>query len=432
MDRTNATGRRSIVWSASGGTRHIIVGTMIGAVAVYLFQVWGARVLGAIDFAPVSALWTVYFLGFTMFLLPVEQFVVRRLSLTGSSMKALRPSLPTLAGVIAGATILATSFVFVTRDRLFQGEAAFAVVTALIFASYGTFVVGRGILAGRHRFGAFGWVVGAEAVVRLLAAIALLAVSQTPLMMGVAMVVGAWVILAPRPFRRSGNEATDTGEAIADEDTTSAGRFLTGLTIGTVASQAILAAGPLVVAALGADAAAVSVFFVTFTLFRGPLTAAYNLFAKVLSRFTMEVAAGEYARLKAQAAWITGIGSISTLVVALIAAQLGPFIVELMFGREFRPSAPLAALAAAGVILAGTALFAGQVLVASGASGRLAWAWLIAVVAGVIALIPDVATPSIRVGVSFVIAEGVAVVATMTGVAITKPHSAAVGHPRLG
>ncbi|MBP1633138.1 MAG: hypothetical protein H6Q11_1426 [Acidobacteria bacterium] len=70
---------------ASDGTPYIVGGTIVASLGSYLFQIIGARALadvgGPAAFDPVSALLTVHFLVFTVLLLPVEQFEIRRVTL---------------------------------------------------------------------------------------------------------------------------------------------------------------------------------------------------------------------------------------------------------------------------------------------------------------------------------------------------------------
>src|SRR3989337_3844215 len=69
-------------WPARRGTgiAYMIVGTLIAAVAAYLFQLVAGRDLGPTAFAPITVLWTIQFLVFTTVFVPMEQLTIRRLS----------------------------------------------------------------------------------------------------------------------------------------------------------------------------------------------------------------------------------------------------------------------------------------------------------------------------------------------------------------
>ena len=55
----------------------MVSGGLIGAIGAYLFQVYGGRALGPEAFAPISVLWTLFFILATVLLVPVEQYVTR-------------------------------------------------------------------------------------------------------------------------------------------------------------------------------------------------------------------------------------------------------------------------------------------------------------------------------------------------------------------
>jgi len=116
-------------------------------------------------------------------------------------------------------------------------------------------------------------------------------------------------------------------------------------------------------------------------LARAPLTFGYNLIARVLPPFTEMAARGERRELRA---WARGMGIASAFLAVIgagLGALLGPILVSFAFGNDFKPPADLAALAAAGVVLAGGGLFIGQILVARGQPLRLAVAWIFALIA---------------------------------------------------
>jgi len=199
-------------------------------------------------------------------------------------------------------------------------------------------------------------------------------------------------------------------------------RFMAGFLIATAASQAVLAAGPLVVGALGASSAAISVFFVTTTLFRGPMSASYNLLARILPGLTRRADAGETATINRLARNLAIAGAAGAVVVGSLAAVAGPQVVQFLYGQEFRPSVTLAAFAAASVVVGIVGLGTTQVLVGRGDTDRMAIAWLVAVAAAAIAIVVVQADPTIRVAAGFLVGETVALVG-LTVSAIVPPRS---------
>lgn len=400
------------------GTGHILAGSLFAGIAAYAYQILGGRTLGATDFAPVSVLLTIHFLTFIVFLLPVEQLVVRRLTLDPS-----QAGLPKRAWWLAGITVVAaTTFSWLGVDRFLNGDRRFIAFTALTVAMHATYAAARGHLAGWRRFRAYGYVSGGANVLRFGVAVAVLAIRPSASGLAIALIVGPAIALVWRPFKRANSKQRPIGEAPVGET-----GLLSGLVLSSAASQALLLAGPVVAALLGATQAAVSIVFATFTLFRAPLTFGYNLIARVLPPFT-EMAARQQKR--ELAAWARGIGFAGlglSILGALVGYAVGPWVVEIAFGSEFRPETSVAALVAGGVVLAGAGLFVAQVLVAQGKPEVLGIAWMFGLVAAVAALALSSGDPIMRVSVSFLAGEVVALSALAVGAATELASTESAG-----
>ncbi len=396
------------------GTGHILAGSLIAGLAAYAYQIIGGRTLGATDFAPVSVLLTIHFLTFIVFLLPVEQLVVRRLTLDPS-----HSGLPRTALWLAGTTVVAaTAFAWLGVDRFLNGDRRFIAFTALTVAMHAGYSAARGHLAGWRRFREYGYASGGANLMRLLVAIVVLTLRPSASGLALALIAGPVITLVWRPFRRVQNDRN----VLTADDVASVGDqgLLSGLVLSSAASQALLLAGPVVAAMLGAAQALVSVVFATFTLFRAPLTFGYNLIARVLPPFT-EMAARQQRR--ELAAWARGIAFAGVGLAGLGFAAgyfIGPWVVDIAFGSEFRPDAMPAALVAAGVILAGSGLFVAQVLVAQGKPSVLGISWAIGLIAAIAVLIGSDGDPFTRVALSFIAGEAVALTSLAAG-AITRP-----------
>ena len=385
------------------GTVAIVAGTAVSALSVYLYQVIAARTLGSELFASIGVMWTISFLVFTVLNIPVEQYVTRRLTLGGGRWLPDRDAIlivatPLLAGIVIGAV-----FVAATLDRFFAGSSGFVVAAVAILISRGLLTVGRAFLAGRRRFTAYGAIVALEGVVLVALAIGVAATSASALAFVAILAISPLVVVLARPL------ATTTTEMpmLADSIPAGAG-FLGALIVATAASQIILAAEPVIVSFVGGTATAVSVVFVTFTLFRGPVTSAYNLIARVLPDFTVMASAGDDHRLKV---WAERIGIAGVALAALFGAGgwvLGPIVVEVLYGAEFAPPSVVSGLAAAAVGFALASLFLNQIFVARGETGRLAVIWLLALLAATVALFVSTAEPMIRVATAFLVGEAAA------------------------
>lgn len=372
----------------------MVVGSLVGAIGAYVFQVLGGRLLGPDGFAPIGTMWTAFFIIATVLLVPVEQYVTREASLGRRVLGSLarRP----LVRMAAIATAVSVVFVLVSAESLFAGNRLYALQLGILTVGYAAMVVGKGVLAGHRRFSGVGWILIGEGAVRLAAAgffVLVLAPSATALAWG--MVCAPLAVVATR-FWRIDAATTEPGRP------EQARSFLGAYVAGSSASQVLLAAAPLAVAAAGGSPALVSIAFVTWTLFRGPLTLIYSLQGRLLPYLVR--AGGDDTRRVA--AIVVLVGGALVAIGGLVGWGVGPDVVGLLYGAEFRPGAVTSGLVAAGVVAASAAQVAGQVLVATGATGRLARAWMsgLAVAAVVVVAVP-LLDPDVRVAAGFAAGE---------------------------
>ncbi|MBU1226353.1 MAG: hypothetical protein KJ698_03935, partial [Actinobacteria bacterium] len=175
----------------------MVVGTLIAAVAAYLFQLIAGRVLGPTDLQPIVVLWTVQFLVFTIVFMPMEQLTIRRLNSAVARAAPWRLFLLLIAASTAGAV----GYGMLTLDRQFDGDLWYLVVLAALIIAYGGFALGRGYLAGRLRYREYGLSTFAESMLRLVLAIALLTAGMGSLGLSWTLVAGALVIWFWLPLR---------------------------------------------------------------------------------------------------------------------------------------------------------------------------------------------------------------------------------------
>lgn len=376
------------------GTTFMVAGGLIGAVGAYLFQLYGGRVLGPDAFAPVSVLWTAFFILATILLVPVEQYITREVA---SGRKAVPADLKP-AFVMAGiGSLVGGAFVALTLDDLFNGDAQYIGQIVLLMVGYSLLFVGKGIFAGSRRFNLVGWALIIETAVRLFAGIVALQVVASGVSLGWAMVIGGFSVLGMGWWRH------DKGDVI--EPSSPARSFLSGYAGGTASSQVLLGGAPIAAAALGASPALISIVFVTFTLFRAPLTLIFALQGRILpylvglAREKDDVRLGRIARL------VVVFGAALALLGGLVGWLIGADVVVLLYGEEFLPARTMAMFAAGGVMAAAAAQITSQVLVAEGRTRRLAVAWLGGLIVAIVALFFIGGDPDIRVAGSFAIGE---------------------------
>lgn len=376
------------------GTTFMVAGGLIGAIGAYAFQLVGGRALGAAEFAPVSLLWTTFFILATILLIPVEQYVTREVA---SGRKALPADLKPTAAVAGIGTLVGGGFVAVTLDDLFRGDPQYIAQIVLLMVGYSLLFLGKGVLAGRRRFAGVGWVLIIETVVRLLAGIAAVVSVATAPSLGWAMVIGGFSVLVLRWWRH------DRGDP--DMEHTPAVRFLAGYSGGTSSAQLLLAGAPLAVAALGGSDALISITFFTFTIFRAPLTLIFALQGRILPFLVGLAGDARKEELARIARLVFAAGIVLTALGALVGWLVGPEVMVLLFGEEAEPTRIVAMLAAGGVMAAAAAQITSQVLVAEGRTSRLAWAWFGGLMVALVVLLVISGEPDTRVAIAFIAGE---------------------------
>jgi O-antigen/teichoic acid export membrane protein len=390
------------------GTTFMVSGGLIGAVGAYLFQVYGARSLDPEAFAPVGVLWTAFFILATIVLVPVEQYVTREVA---SGRRALPNDLKPALAMAAIGGVIGGLFVLVTLDSLFSGDPVYIVQIVLLMMGYALLFVGKGVLAGSRRFADVGWVLVVETGVRLLAGVVLLQLVLDATSLGWAMVVGGFSVLALVWWRH------DRGRPEASA--APARPFLAGYVGGTSSSQMLLGGAPIAVAALGGSPALVSILFVTFTLYRAPLTLIFALQGRILPYLVGLSRDANHHQLVRIARGVVLGGAGLALAGGVVGLLIGPEVVGLLYGEEYMPTPLVAMLAAGGVMAAASAQIASQVLVAEGRTARLSWAWFGGLVVGVVVLLVARGTPDARVAIAFAAGE-IAALALMALLAIRR------------
>jgi len=380
------------------GDRWLAGGIVTGTVLAYVFQLVGGRLLGPELFAPVSVLWTLMFLTGTVGLTPVEQYVAREAT---SGRRVLTRRSTAIAAVIVVTAAVAATSIAVTLDSLFLGDRGFVVLGILLVATTGPLFVARGLVVGARRFDLYGLMLGLEGLGRLVVgALGLLVVGgPVGVAWGIALGPALGLLVPALRFERLAREPA-SGSAAA---------FLGPYIGASGASQLLIAGAPLAVAALGAEPATISIVFVTFTLFRAPVTIVYLLQGRLLNLLVRIGLAGDTVRL-GRIRWRIQVGGgVGIALAGTVGWLAGPDVVAFLYGSAFRPDPLVAALAATGVAAAGTAQLLGQLLVAAGRTTALArrWAVGLATALGILVAGPTLlgTSPAMTVAAAFMAGE---------------------------
>ncbi len=385
----------------------IALGALVASFGAYGFQVVGGRSLGADGFAPVAAIWTIGFLVHTIVMLPVEQMTTRTVTLTGgdklSQQTRRQVAIALTMGAVVGIVVATAG-----TPRFFEDSYAFVAVMALLMVGRAVMTLGRGVMAGRGRFAVYGISMMFEAAALMALGVLFATLDVGAAWFGASIAAAPLTVLLVRPYRVRAN-AVKTDRPLPD--TTG---LLQLLVVAAALSQLILAGGPLVVGLVGGTAAEVSIYFITFTLLRGPITASYGLATRFLAAMATALNEGRPETLHQ---WATRLGAVGAGLAAIAGAAsyfILPGIIEILYGSEFRPSAIVGGLGGAGAVAALVILFVTQILIARGRTRELAIGWLVAAAAAGLVLGISDAEPLLRVAYAFAAGEVSAFLAIAT------------------
>jgi O-antigen/teichoic acid export membrane protein len=387
-----------------------LIGSLVGGLLAYVFQVAGGRALGSAAFAPIANLWTLQYVIMAILLFAIEQYEVRTVAAAGGDVRALHGAWPFLWTIIIAVALGATALLVVFADKLLGGSTGLALVGGLWVITAGAFGMVRGIYGGRAEYKMSGIATAADWLARISLALLVLTVAAFATTRNLAwtLPLGAVPFLVWWWLRGRHARAAHTTAA---PDQSRPGSYLAGLSFANGSLQLLLGIGPLVVVALGESPTAVSAFFVTAALARAPFLIGIGFVPRLLTPLTRMAEAGDYAHVRGLA-WLVVTGTIALAAVAGIAAfVLGPPIVSLLYGHEFSISALATAAAVAAVIVALGALGLNQVVLAEGRPLALVPAWTAGLIAAALTVVLVPLDPLPRVAMAMLAGQLVAVVA---------------------
>jgi O-antigen/teichoic acid export membrane protein len=402
------------------GTQWMFVGAALAAAGAYVFQVVGARALGDVAYAPISALWTIQYLVVSVILFPVETLVTRRTLLRATSPE---PSgwlrrIWAWTGVCA---VVLGALSWIYRDPLFLGLDSLAIVVSFLTLSFAAFLIVRGRLAGAERFKAYGLVTATESVSRAVLGLVVAATFATSrafawvMPWGAAAAAALWLWLRRVPRKPRPLTVPPTSDRPI--------RFLAVTTCANGILQMMLAGSPLVLVALDAPPEDVSALFVTLAAARVPLVFFFSgLLSRLLPVFIRVDSRGASSSLPRTSILIAFGAAVAAVVGGLLAAWVGGPLIGSLFGSAFVPEPDVVGGITAGVLLASGSIVVTQVLVAQGSEVRSLVAWAIALSVAAMTLAVVAGDPMERVVVAFVVGEAVALTA-LTAFARRHPGS---------
>ena len=348
-------------------------GSIVSGVLAYVFFAVVTRTLGATDAAPVAVLWAWWGFAAAGVTFPVQHWVARSVAADGGE-GPVAAALPRVWALVLGASAVSGAAAWLLRDPLFGTDAAtFPALVALVTVLSGLMGQVRGLLVARDRYPAVATVLVAENALRVLAAVALVAIEvREPEAYGVALLAGyAACLLWPSTWHARGSGAARPSVG-----------FLSGAAGGQLVGQAVLTGGPVVLALTGGAPGEVTALFAGLALFRAPYTLALGQVSALTSRVTDLVVAGRQGDLRRLHRGVVAAALVGAPLAAAVGALAGPPLLRLVFGSDAALASGPAALVAVGTTFAIAGLVLTVLVMAQDRAPRIAAAWALALLPG--------------------------------------------------
>lgn len=319
------------------GTISIAIGLALAGITQYGFLAIAARALGPGPYAPLATFWSTLFATGPGVFMPMEQEVGRAVAARRARGLGGRPvvsrALLAGSGIVALLLVLLGALSPLVAGRLFSGQWVFVVALGLGFVAFLCYHTSRGTLSGNGRFGAYGVLVGAEGVLRvvLCVALALLGVKVGGLY-GLAMVIAT--LIAIGIALRGQRGLVEPGPPAPWSELSTALGFLL---VASVITQFLLSAGPIVLPLLETpdQAAAAGKFLNGRVIAYVPLYMFQAVQAALLPALARLAAAGHEAEFRRRLLRLLGLTAAFGIVSTAIAWLLGALAVRILFGSGF-------------------------------------------------------------------------------------------------
>ena len=392
------------------GTLSIGVGLLVAGVTIYIFFKIGQQALGQEKFKPLVSLWFVMFAIAPGFFLPIEQELSRAVAHRRALNQGVGPVVKKVALLCAATVVFLLALILllspIINENLFEGNAIITVSLAIAIVTYGALYFTKGLSSGLGKFSAYGFIVGADGAIRVLACTALLLLGVTQLsayslIIVITPIIGVMIVLL------AGQLKTESGPPATWSEITENLVWLLG---GSIFAAALVNAGPLTVDILGdsQDAIRVTQFGNAVLLTRVPLFLFQAVQAALLPRLTRLAARGDLVEFKIGfrrlVVLVIGVGVFGTIGAFLF----GPFFLDLVYGGGIdRRTLTLLALASAIYMMA---LAIAQAVIALRGHRLVALGWLLSFLSYVICAWKVSQDLFLRVEVALVVSSAVALV----------------------
>jgi O-antigen/teichoic acid export membrane protein len=385
------------------------IGLVVVAATSYGYLVVSARVLGKAEYGPLSVLWALVFLVGPGFFLPMEQelgraLAARRTAGEGGGPLIRRAAL--LGATLLGALLLAGVATHrLLLDHLLGGRGVLLLAWAVsLVGAYAGYLF-RGVTSGLGRFGAYSRFLASESAIRFAGCLALAAIgAETAGPYGLVLGLAPLAAVAAVACRERGL-AEPGPPALTSEVSTALGALL----LGSVASMALVNAGPLAMQLLASDRQKDEVgrFLAGLIIARVPLFLFQAVQAALLPQLAVFAEQGQRDELVAALRRLEALLSAVVAVAVIAGFAVGPSLLGIVFGSEFDLSGRTLGLLALGSGAYLLALPLAQATIALAGHLAMAWGWVVGVAGLVATLIVDRGDLFLRVELS-IVAGGVA------------------------
>ncbi len=353
----------------------------------YVFILIAGQVLGDAGYAPLGALWVLVFLIGPGFFFPVEQEVARAVS---ARRELGQGAGPVVKGAIYATSVIAVVLIVVALvlspialPRLFDDQWWLFAGLVLTLAGMAMEYVVRGTLAGNRRIAAYGLLMTAEGVGRLVLACVFVVVGVTTagpygVLVGLAPFLGVLAVVKGK------RKLLDPGpESKRSELTASLSRLIAA----SLFAQILANAGPLFVTYMADDAnqATAGAFTKAVIIARIPLFLFQAVQAVMLPKLTALATSHQHAgfktTLRVLLAAVATVGSLGVAGTAL----LGPELLQWFGSDAGLPRRDIVLLAAGSAVYL-LAMTVAQALVAVEGQGRTVIGWFVGVASFLVCL----------------------------------------------
>ena len=374
-------------FGVSAGT--LAGGIGLAGVLTYLYFALASHQLDPTEYGEIVVLWSAAFVAISVLYRPVEQLLSRAIAESEAGGQSARRAVRAAAliqGALATACVLAAlALRGPLQDDLLSGNQTLYWILVATLAGYAATYFARGFLAGRRRFRALAAMILADAVTRVLFALAVavgIASGQTAIALGVA--VGPFLCLLVVPLAASRNlraKPRPATQASASDGTLTLGKsgdFAAAVLVIMLGEQIFINAGPLLVQAT-AGAAAAGFIFNVLMVARAPIFLFQGVALSLLPHLTRLRAGGRrqedaFGHSIRATLWAIAAFTAVTCVVVLAA---GPALMQFAFGDTYSYDRVGLLLVAFGMgpYLAATTL--NQAALAKGQVRRAALCWAV-------------------------------------------------------